>query len=229
MSQIYAHRGATDGPRENTLEAFTRAVALGCDGVELDVHRTADGVVVVHHDATIAGIGEIPSLEAAQLPAYVPTLQAVFGATGSLRVNVEVKVETAISEDALEILAAAVLDEVKLAGAVDRVWYSSFHRPALEMLRSLDAEAPLGWLLTLGAPILERLDLAVASGYQALHPWVLDVDAQVVSAVHAAGLGLHTWTVNGPGDLEVMLALGVDGIITDVPALALSLREAQRS
>jgi len=88
---ILAHRGSHCFFRENTLTAFDHARRLGADGIELDVRLTADGVVVVHHDAAIAPLGPIGSLRAASLPEFVPTLEAAVASCGGLVLNVELK------------------------------------------------------------------------------------------------------------------------------------------
>ncbi|MGH9019953.1 MAG: glycerophosphodiester phosphodiesterase, partial [Acidimicrobiales bacterium] len=90
MTAVLAHRGLHRAERENTLAAFAAARAAGADGVELDVHASADGVAVVHHDSSLAGraLGSTP---ASELPDYVPTLGAALEACAGLWVNVEVK------------------------------------------------------------------------------------------------------------------------------------------
>jgi len=88
MVSILGHRGASDHARENTLEAFVVARRLGADGVELDVRETADGALAVHHDAAIPGLGPVADLTVAQLPAYVPLLDAALEACEGMVVNV---------------------------------------------------------------------------------------------------------------------------------------------
>src|SRR5579862_4337820 len=88
---ILAHRGASKGARENTVASFLEARRLGADGVELDVRRSSDGALVVHHDADVPGLGPVAALRAADLPAYVPLLDAALDACAGLVVNVELK------------------------------------------------------------------------------------------------------------------------------------------
>src|SRR6188768_3753377 len=91
---VLAHRGACRQAPENTLNAFARARALGADGVELDVRRSADGVLLVHHDATAEPLGAFAALPFAEIRAArpsVPTLAEALDACAGLLVNVEVK------------------------------------------------------------------------------------------------------------------------------------------
>src|SRR5271166_2724021 len=88
VTEIFAHRGSCDLARENTVAAFAAARDLGADGVELDVHRTADGEVVVHHDAEVPGFGPIAQLMSADRPEWLPTLADVLDASRPLLVNV---------------------------------------------------------------------------------------------------------------------------------------------
>src|SRR5471032_1443931 len=88
---LLAHRGGRGPWRENTLEAFAGALRLGADGVELDVRRTSDGRLVVHHDAEITGVGAIHSLRASELPPWVPGLDEALATCAGATVNVEVK------------------------------------------------------------------------------------------------------------------------------------------
>src|SRR5437763_7557885 len=91
MVFILGHRGAPRSARENTIEAFVEARRLGADGVELDVRRSRDGALVVHHDPVIPGGGAIADLRVAELPPYVPFLAAALEACAGLLVNVEIK------------------------------------------------------------------------------------------------------------------------------------------
>ena len=91
MTKIFAHRGSAHLSRENTVPAFVAARALGADGIELDVHLTADGNVVVHHDSEVPGLGPIGHLLTAQLPAWLPSLTEALDACRALEVNVEIK------------------------------------------------------------------------------------------------------------------------------------------
>src|ERR1700689_4167004 len=139
---VLAHRGG-DGPwRENSLEAFAGALEAGADGVEPDARRTADGRLVVHHDAEIAGLGPLHSLKADQLPAWLPGLdQALAGCAGAV-VNVEIK-NTPLEPgfDPQETLAVGVGAAVRPATpGPARVIVSSFWPANLQAVRQADPE-----------------------------------------------------------------------------------------
>src|SRR5258707_7854131 len=121
---VFAHRGGSALAPENTMAAFDRGTASGVDGLELDVHLSRDGVVVVHHDRTLDRTttlrGPLAARSAAELErANVPTLAGVLARHRDVRVIIELKVNS-------KALAAAVVDAVRQAGAVDRVCLGSF-------------------------------------------------------------------------------------------------------
>jgi glycerophosphoryl diester phosphodiesterase len=216
MTSVFAHRGCTDGLVENTVAAFAEADRRGADGVELDVRRTADGALVVHHDATLADGRVICETALDLFPPYVPVLADALAACGGMTVNVEVKnsagdpgyePDQAIARDA----ARVVVD----AGWARRVIVSSFERAALDALVAADAGLRLGWLLGVPVDPSGAVDEAAERGFQAIHPFVTWVDAPLVARAHDAGLAVNVWTVNCRHDLEAMVALGVDSVITD--------------
>ena len=89
--QVIAHRGASRAERENTLAAFRRAAIMGADAVELDVRRTSDGAMAVHHDAVLPDGRVICEMTAAELPEHVPLLPAALDACNGMWVNIEIK------------------------------------------------------------------------------------------------------------------------------------------
>lgn len=223
------HRGAAGRAPENTLASFRMARELGCDAVELDVHRSADGHLVVIHDPwldrTTAGRGLVRDLTLAQIQQWdagswyappfageqVPTLAAVLAATEPMRLFIELKAGSihypGIEEDLLRLIAAAR----------GRVQVSSFDHQALRRLRDLSADLPLGMLYE-GNP-LDPVAMARQIGATAIHPYWAFVTPQLVAAAHAAGLECHVWTVNRPEFVAMMIACGVDGIISDTPEI----------
>lgn len=222
MTTIYAHRGCTLDAVENTLEAMAAAVAIGCDGVELDVHRTSDGVIVVHHDPVLADGRAIAQLLVSDLPDFVPTLVQVLQVLGDLQCNVELKSDPSDpAYDETDGYAAAVLQAVADAHAEDRVNYSSFDKATAEHVVRLDPLAKVGWLVSIGAVLENLIEEARDAGFSAIHPFVWSVTKDGLKAAHDAGLEINTWTVNAEADLVAMSALGVDCIITDRPDLGL--------
>jgi glycerophosphoryl diester phosphodiesterase len=225
VTQVFAHRGYHATARENTVAAFRAAVALGVDGVELDVRWTRDGSLVVHHDARL-GARAIAELERGALPEHVATLAEALAACRGLRVNVEIKNLRHWSEptyDATGRLAALVVEEVRSAHATDSVIFSCFDFETCEVVRSLAASLRVGWLVERRFDTARALRLALDAGLDALHPNFRSVDEATVAKARDHGLALYVWTPNKSRDLAALAAWGVDGIITDEPVTALAV------
>lgn len=213
---VYAHRGDTTSSTENTLEAFAEARRKGADGVELDVRRSADGALVVHHDAEVPGRGPIAALAVRDLPDYVPLLSEALAACHGMTVNVEIKNSPADpGYDPTEAISSAVASAVADSGESDHVLVSSFQVATLAALRAADPSLAVGLLVGWQADAGAALELASERRYQAIHPFLTQVDQALVERAHHAGLAVNVWTVNAPEDLERMAGLGVDAIITD--------------
>jgi glycerophosphoryl diester phosphodiesterase len=217
MTAVFAHRGCTEGgAAENSLAAFSEARRLGAAGVELDVRLTKDGGLAVHHDAAIPGVGVIHELAVSDLPPNVPLLADVLAVCEGMTVNVEIK--NAPQDpgwdpgEAVAALTATVIDE---AGWADRVIVSSFQPATLLAVQAADGRLPLGALWGFTIDPGQALAEAAGSGFRAVHPFVTAVSADLVERAHADGLAVNVWTVNAPHDLEAMVALGVDAVITD--------------
>jgi glycerophosphoryl diester phosphodiesterase len=225
MTAVFAHRGCTDGPVENTLDAFARARQLGADGVELDVHLTADGALAVHHNPAIDGLGPISALRVPDLPAHVPLLPEVLAVCAGLVVNVEIKQDAAPAHPD-EVVAAQTARVIAEAGWTDRVIVSSFQAPVLHVVQQADGRLALGELWPFGTKVDVALPRAVEAGWRAVHPFVTEVTADLVQRAHAAGLAVNVWTVNAAHDLTAFVALGVDAVITDNLAEAIAIARA---
>ncbi|HEU4990708.1 MAG TPA: glycerophosphodiester phosphodiesterase [Gemmatimonadaceae bacterium] len=208
------HRGAPREFDENTIEGFVRAVERGADAVELDVHRTRDGAVVVHHDPDVrlpngsrAAIAELMLAEvtACRLArgGSVPTLNAVFDAIGG-RATIYVELKGAgTGEPSAEIAR----------GYGHRCAFHSFDHDAVLQLRARHPELAYGMLLDRGT----RQATAAVSRIPVrdLWPhWSL-VDAEFMAAARAAEKRVIVWTVNDADLAERLTALGVDGLCTD--------------
>lgn len=234
MTLVLAHRGFTGegdagAVRENTLEAFASARHLGADGVELDLHLCADGALAVHHDAEVPGVGRIADLSAGELPAWVPLLADVLAACRGLVVDVEVKHDDADDPGrrlAVRLGAELTADAAPAGaarGGLDEghpaVLVSSFDPGSLDVVAQRAPGVPTALLVPWAADPGRGLDEAVAHGCAAVHPFVGRVDRSYVDEAHRRGLAVNVWTVNADADLAAMVALGVDGLITDrVPA-----------
>ena len=224
MTAVYAHRGCTVGYAENTLEAFAEAKRLGADGVELDVRLTADGALAVHHDPVIAGLGPVADLAVSDLPTYVPLLADALAVCDGLVVDVEIKNDPAQpGYDPGESVAALTAAALAEAGWTERVIVSSFQASTLRAAQVADGGLRLGALWSVFADADAAVDLAVEEGWYAVHPFVTAVSPALVERAHRAGLAVNVWTVNSPQDLAALVELGVDGVITDLLANALSI------
>lgn len=229
MTRIIGHRGASASHVGNTIEAFVAAVEAGADGVELDVRRTADDVLVVHHDAALPDGRVLRRTPADQLPAYVPTLAEALEACGELWVDIEIKnLPSDPDHDAEHGVSVAVAALVAAYGAGDRVLVSSFDMGTLDRLREVDPSIPTGWLVFSGSSPDQLVARAVAHGVDALHPHDLLVDRGLVRAAGDAGLALNVWTVDDPDRLRQLAGWGVDGIITNDPAAARQVLDEPR-
>jgi glycerophosphoryl diester phosphodiesterase len=224
VTAVFAHRGVTQGFGENTVAAFVEARRIGADGVELDVRRSRDGALVVHHDAAIAGVGILAELAVAELPAHVPLLAEALEACVGLTVNVEIKNDPGEpGYEADQGIAAAVAEVVAGLGWTDDVIVSSFNSDTVTAVVAAEPRLAAGLLVGPGADPADALRTVVGGGLQALHPFVLSVDGALVDAAHAAGVEINTWTVNAPDDLRRMAALGVDTVITDRVSAAIPI------
>ena len=234
---MFAHRGgskiglaagaqsAKAGP-ENTIAAFDRGLAAGADGLELDVHLSRDGIVVVHHDArldrTTRATGSLCDRTAAELAQLdVPQLRDVLARYPDIGIIIELKERGAA-------LARTVVDDVRRAGAARRVCLGSFSVTALRAARTAAPE-----IATSGARFEVRMALyrswcGLSPGrvpYQAFQVPETSGSTRVVSPrfverAHTSGIAVQVWTVDEPEDIRRLLDWGVDGIISDRPDVA---------
>lgn len=221
MTSVIAHRGASRARRENTVEAFLAAGAMGADAVELDVRRTADGVLVVHHDAALADGTVIVEVDHAHLPSWVPTLAEAMEACAGMWVNVEVKSDQREPDfDDARTTAALTADAIVASDWTDRVVVSSFDLWSADTVRSRAARVRTAWLV-LGVPDPAfTLGLLRDHGHALLHPHERSVTEALARACRSAGVGVNTWTVDDPARMLELASLGVDGIVTNVPDVA---------
>jgi glycerophosphoryl diester phosphodiesterase len=218
---IAAHRGASKAEKENTIAAFTRAVEMGADMVELDVRLTLDHVMVIHHDPIITGLGAIATLRAAELPADVTTLAAALDACGLLRVNIEIKSDpTEPGYDPEHRLTHLVMDLLKSDSRCDRFIISSFDRAVVDLCRTLDPHLATGFLYTFSTRPGRLIESCAKSGYQAIHPHHVSLTPRTVNIAQDAGLAVNTWTVDDADRMRTLAKWGVQTIITNVPDIA---------
>ncbi|MCS7068563.1 MAG: glycerophosphodiester phosphodiesterase [Meiothermus sp.] len=218
---LLGHRGSPHQARENTLESFRLALEAGLDGLELDLHRTRDGVLAVHHDFELEGqpLAELDWPILQQKAPWVPRLEQVFELAEDFPkawLNLELKSQPGPSDGREAALAQALL---AWPGRT-RAWVSSFDPIALVRLHRLGAGVPLALLYT--EPEME--DLLACLPVQGVHPYFELLNEARVVALKARGLFVATWTVNQRALVQELLAWGVDGIIGDLPAELLAGR-----
>lgn len=225
---VFAHRGGSALAPENTMAAFQNGLALGADGIELDVQLSRDGIVVVHHDRTLDRTtplrGAVARRTAGELSrAGVPALTAVLTAYRDTRFIIELKVNHGE-------LATAAVGVVRQADAIDRVCVGSFGYRVLRAVRALEpalatsaSREEVRWALyrsKLRWPASCRSRRRY-HGYQVpeLAGRTRVVSERFIRDAHGAGLGVQVWTIDTVADAQRLIAWGVDGLITDRPDL----------
>jgi glycerophosphoryl diester phosphodiesterase len=204
-----AHRGARARAPENTVEAIEQAARLGADMVEIDVHLSVDGELVVTHDLS----GNLTLAEIRRQDPRIPTLSECLACARrlALLVNVEIKNLPA----AYPGIEAKVLAAIARADAVRDVLVSSFDHQSLAAVRQLETIIATAVLTDdrLYQPVeyLTRLDA------DALHPGGYNPGRDTVMAIRAGGRGVNVWTENDPARMRALVEAGVTGIITDYP------------
>lgn len=218
MTLVIAHRGASAAAPENTVAAFRLAAELGADAVELDARRTADGAIVVHHDAHLPDGRLIVENLAAELPADVPSLTEALVACAGLTVNIEIKnLPGDPDHDPDEMVAEAVATAIHASARHDRVLVSSFSMASVDRVRAIDVGVPTAFLVFMVDDVADTLARTVRHGHQAIHPWDGAIDRAFVEAAHRHGLRVNAWTVDDPDRMAALVGWGVDGIVTNVP------------
>jgi len=225
---VMSHRGVSGDEPENTLEAFAASVARGVEAIELDVRRTADGVLVVSHDATVGG-GSIAASTYAELAARAPGLctfgQALETIPSPCLLDVEIKVLG---------IEAEVLDELKLMREKGDFVVTSFHDQTVARVKALDAGVRAGLILGEGRPkegIRARLSEIFParrlrrSGSDLVAPNLKVLRCGFLRRMRRLGYQVYVWTMNEPRLMKRMLRQpGVTGIITDRALEAMAVR-----
>jgi glycerophosphoryl diester phosphodiesterase len=215
LPRIIAHRGASACEPENSLAAFRHAIELGADGIELDVHSTVDGGLIVHHDFEIPGLGPIGGLPVDRVRAHrlpngepVPLLQEALEAIGGHEVWVEVKSLAPQFDGALLALLAG-------GPAPHRYAVHGFDHRDIARLGAAQAGLERGVLST--SYPLDPISPVRAAGAATLWQEHHLVDRELVDRMHSAGCAVIAWTVDGRRDAARLAALGVDGLCGNSP------------
>jgi glycerophosphoryl diester phosphodiesterase len=250
LPRVFGHRGSAGTHPENTLESFRAAAAMGAPYIELDIHSTRDGEIVVAHDdhlVRMCGIDRtIPKMTYSEVAAAdagrmftrdggatfpfrgkgvaIPRLADVLAAFPKLRVIVEVK-QIAPSS------VAPMLDVINRAGMRRNVLVASEHQQPLDEVRKLAPDLPTNFSYLESGQFMQAM---VAGGANYRPPaaalqipreynsWPL-VTPESVAFAHRIGIEIHVWTVNEESEMALLLDMGVDGIISDYPQRTLDL------
>lgn len=222
MTQVLAHRGASRAARENTAEAFRAAAQMGSHAVELDVRRSADEVLVVHHDAQLDDGRAIVNVLAANLPGHIPTLDAALDACAGMWVNVEIKNDAGEPDfDPTDAIADCTVAALAARSEDERWLISSFRLETVDRCHALHPTIATAWLVV--AIPDDVIATLVARGHTALNPWFGSVTRSHVDACHGAGIRVNTWTCDDPVRIAELAEWGIDGICTNVPDVALAV------
>jgi glycerophosphoryl diester phosphodiesterase len=220
--EVLAHRGASRAARENTIEAFRLAAALGSDAVELDVRRTADQVLVVHHDPFTSKGFSIIGANACDLPPHVPTLHDALDACAGMWVNVEIKNDPHEPDfDPTDSIADQTIATLSERKEDDRWLISSFRIETIDRCRAIAPSIRTAWLVD-EIPY-DVIATMVGRGHVALHPWVATLLRSHIDVCHGAGIEVNTWTCDDPLRMAELIEWGVDGICTNLPDVAIDV------
>jgi glycerophosphoryl diester phosphodiesterase len=227
----FAHRGGARHPDlvglENTLAAFAHAVALGYTYLETDVHVTRDGVLVAFHDALLQrvtdGVGSVKAFDSVALAGVrvagreqVPTLAALVAAFPGTRFNIDLKTDRAVAPLAAFVHEHRLHDRV-LVGSFSGRRIRRFRRLAGPRIPTSASPGEVAAYLILPAGLTRRVTRGAPTALQVPNrrgPLVV-ASPRVVRRAHAAGLHVHVWTVDDPGEMATLLDRGVDGLMTD--------------
>ena len=220
---VIGHRGARGHLAENTLPSIAKALELGVDGIEIDVFRCASEELVVFHDQTLEKLtnatGYIEQLDLDSIRNIevlngftIPTLEEVLNLiNGRVMLNIELKgSQTAILTD--QMLQTFFEKETWSA---EKILISSFDLEELKLFYEVNQKVPIA-ILTEDDP-LDALPIAKELNAVAINPNYKSLNKENLTKIHKKGLKIYPWTVNQPEEISALLALGVDGIITDFP------------
>ncbi len=231
MSKIFAHRGFSGKYPENTMLAFQKAVEIGVDGIELDVHLTKDNEIVIIHDEDIKrtcdGEGLVKDMTLEELRKFdasatfrgvygfcgIPTLREYFELVKDTPIITNIELKTGVYE--YPTIEKRVIDMVREFGLSEKIIFSSFNHFTVKRCEEIAPEIKRGfltgdWIYDFGKYTAER-------NVQCCHPWHVSLSEEVIREMHEAGCEINTWTVNEYADIEKLSKWGVDSLIGNFP------------
>ena len=242
MSKVFAHRGWSGKYPENTMLAFEKAVELGVHGIELDVHLSRDGELVIIHDETVdrtcngkgfvrdMTVEELKKLDASAgfMGVYgkteIPTLREYMELVKDLPLVTNIELKTNIFD--YEGLPEKVYDMIKEYGVQDRIIISSFNHFCVMRMKAFAPELKYGFLVD--GWIIDAGAYCNKHGVPCYHPGRGNCTPELVKDMKDHGLEINTWTVNREDEVRNLYALGIDGIIGNHPDMTFRvLKELQ--
>ena len=234
---VYAHRGASLELPENTLEAFRLAVSFGIRAIETDAHMTADGRVVLSHDATGGRTAGVPQAirdctlgqvrtwnmgrereESMDVQYVIPTLDEALAEFPNVVFNVDAK-------QTYPDMIPALIKCIRQAQAEDRVRIASFHWVNLQRARSLGYKGETGLspvevaqVALLPAAIVRAVGVGGNAAQVPMRAWGMQFASErAIARLHGFGLRVDFWTINDTETARMLFAMGADGVMTDDP------------
>jgi glycerophosphoryl diester phosphodiesterase len=244
MTRIASHRGGTLEYGDSTPRGFAATATMPLEEVEFDVHPTADGAIVVHHDPTLEGttdcFGAIASLTLAEVKAatihysgggHPLTLEELCGLYVPSNVDFRCEIKPGVDGRPYADFVPKVIDQLLRQRMLDRTTFSSFLLTSLDELRAA-TDRPRLWLVS--PPVLRQvgvdgvIELCKARSVAEIGVHIDTADAALADTVRAAGLDFGCWAAHTPAQINKALLLGVKVFTTDRPTLAIGLRTAFR-
>ncbi|MDQ2746609.1 MAG: glycerophosphodiester phosphodiesterase [Acidobacteriota bacterium] len=248
---VFAHRGGGGLYPENTLSAFEDSAKMGVDFLELDVHSTADGKLVVMHDGSVdrttGGRGKVSEMTLAELKKLdagylftndngatfpfrgqgitIPTLQEIFDAFPNTKFNIEPK-------QAIPSITNSLCQMIRQHKMTEKTIVGSFRQTAIDEFRRACPEVATAATPTEVSEFLAMYKTGIAASYsppmQALQipfnaGFISIVSKEFVEAAHRQNLQVHVWTINDADQMRTLIQMNVDGIMTDYPDRLLNL------
>ncbi len=231
MSKIFAHRGFSGKYPENTMLAFEKAVEIGVDGIELDVHLTKDNELVIIHDEDIRrtcdGEGLVKDMTLSELKKFdasatfrgvygfcgIPTLREYFELVKDTNIITNIELKTGVYE--YRTIEQRVIDMIREFGLEEKIILSSFNHFTIMRCKDIAPEIKRGflsgdWLVDFGKYTSEK-------DVHCCHPWHITLSEENVEEMHNAGCEINTWTVNEYEDIVRLADMGVDSLIGNFP------------
>jgi len=235
--KVLAHRGFSGNYPENTMLAFRKAIEAGADGIELDIHESRDGQLVIIHDENLVrttGIdGIVSDFTLAELTKTrasrtksdafdtpIPSFEEFcdFASSGSFITNVEIKTNNQWYQD----IERKAVDMIRAFGLQDRIIFSSFNWISVMRAKQLAPEIPCGFLYD-GNKHLHLAPQTKDAGIQFMHPDFALLDDDIVAECRENGIGLNVWTINEESQMRRLIDWDVNAAITNYPDMCLRL------